>query len=80
MKKVAAIALAMLMMAAASAALAQTQVITLTVTGDALLGNNDPVNKTDYDFQRFYGGGKARFAIISGMIVGQVNNFDAALL
>ena len=53
MKKVAAIALAMLMMAAASAALAQTQVITLTVTGDALLGNNDPVNKTDYDFQRY---------------------------
>ncbi len=53
MKKTAIAILVLLMTAIFSPALAQTQVITLTATGDALLGNNDPVNKTDYAFQRY---------------------------
>jgi poly-gamma-glutamate capsule biosynthesis protein CapA/YwtB (metallophosphatase superfamily) len=53
MKKLAAAALAFLVLALSFSALAQSQVITLTVTGDAMLGSNDPVNKTDYAFQRY---------------------------
>ncbi len=53
MKKLAAITLVLLVTALWVPALAQTQVITLTVTGDAMLGNNDPVNKTEYAFQRY---------------------------
>ncbi len=53
MRKLIAVTLILLILTLSISALAQTQVITLTVTGDALLGNNDPVSKTDYAFRRY---------------------------
>lgn len=53
MKKLISAVLAFFVMLLSLSALAQTKIITLTVTGDALLGSNDLVNKTDYAFQRY---------------------------
>ena len=54
MRKLTILALFLLLMALnLPQALAQRQVVTLTCTGDALLGSNDPVSRTEYAFQRY---------------------------